>query len=123
MKTSIKLLLSVSAIVALSFTASAYDQLKGGQVQIGQSPAAVRLSTGVSAAPAAAMACPQCKDVRGTSSTPLGRGAYVKTDSYTQHLCPTCKTTISTTSMGKTQLTHKTHTCASGADANCCAMN
>jgi phage FluMu protein Com len=121
MKTSIKLLLSVSAIVALSFTASAFDQLKGGQVQIGQTPAAVRLSTDIPAAPA--MACPQCKDVRGTSSTPIGRGAYVKTASYTQHLCPTCKTTTTTTSMGKTQLTHKTHTCASGADASCCAMN
>lgn len=122
MKTSIKLLLSVGAIFALSFTASAFDQLKGGQMQIGQTPAAVRLSTDAPAAPAA-MACSQCKDFRGNSSTPLGRGAYVKTASYTQHLCPTYKTTITTTSLGKTQLTHKTHTCASGAAANCCAMN
>ncbi len=106
MNTSIKILLSVSTIVALSFTASAFDQLKCGQVQIGQTPAAVRLSTDVPAAPAA-MVCSQCKDVCGISSTPLGRGAYVKTSSYTHHLCPTCKTTTTTTRIGKTQLTHK----------------
>lgn len=115
-----KLLLSLGAVVALAFTASAFDQLKGGQVQIGQTPAQVRHSTDTLATPAA-MACPKCKDVRGTRSTPLGKGAFVKTEAYTQHLCDGCKTTTSMVGMGKAARTEYKHTCSVGANASCCA--
>lgn len=120
MKATMKSLLGLSAVVALAFTASAFDQLKGGQLQIGQTPAQVRLSTVTPAAPAA-MACPKCKDVRGTRSTPLGKGAFVKTESYTMHLCDGCKTTTSVVGMGKAARTEYKHTCSVGADASCCA--
>ncbi|MCX6895587.1 MAG: hypothetical protein NTZ16_08855 [Verrucomicrobia bacterium] len=103
MKTSIKLLLGLGAIVALAFTASAFDQLKGGQIQIGQTPAQARAATDTAAAPAMV-------------------GAYVKTESYTQHLCDGCKTATSVEGFGKAKATQYTHTCSSGATANCCAM-
>ena len=45
MKTSIKLLLGLGAIITLTFTAAAVDQLKVGQVQTGQTPAQVQAST------------------------------------------------------------------------------
>jgi len=121
MKTSIKLLLGLGAIVALAFTASAFDQLKGGQVQIGQTPAQARPAADTAAAPAA-MTCPKCKDVSGVRATPLGRGAYVKTEAYTQHLCDGCKTAASVEGFGKAKTTQYTHTCSSGVTANCCAM-
>lgn len=121
MKTSIKLLLGLGAIVALAFTASAFDQLKGGQVQIGQTPAQAQAATDTTAAPAA-MACPKCKDVRGMRSTPLGRGAYAKTESYTQHVCDGCKTTASVEGIGKAKATQYTHTCSVGGGTACCAM-
>jgi len=121
MKTSIKFLLGLGAIVALALTASAFDQLKGGQVQIGQTPGQIQAATAAAAAPAA-MACPKCKDISGTRSTPLGRGAYVKTESYTQHVCDGCKTTASMTGMGRAQATQYTHTCSVGGGTACCAM-
>ena len=121
MKTSLKLLLGLGAIVALALTASAFDQLKGGQVQISQTPVPVRLSTDASAEPVA-MACPKCQDIHGISSTPLGRGAYVKTGTYTQHVCGGCQTTASMTGMGRAKTTTTTHTCELAKEmATCCA--
>lgn len=120
MKTSTQFLLGLGAIVALAFTTSAFDQLKGGQVQIGQTLAPTQPAA--AAAAPAAMACPKCKDVSGTRSTPLGRGAYVKTETYTQHTCDGCKTTTSVTGFGRAKTTQYTHTCTSGATADCCTM-
>jgi len=123
MKTnSLKLLLGISAMVALAFTASAFEQLKGAQLQIGQTVPAVRSATAQPAAPAPAMICPKCSDKVTVTSTMAGKGAFLKVTSARTHTCSGCDTQLVTTGANKARTLTTAHNCSlDGSGGLCCA--
>jgi hypothetical protein len=123
MKTnSLKLLLGISAIAALTFTASAFEQLKGAQVLIGQAAPAVQSADAVPAAPAVAMSCPKCSDKLTFTSTTAGKGAFLKVSSARTHTCSGCGTQLVALGANKARTLGTVHSCS--LDVNnglCCA--
>jgi hypothetical protein len=109
---------ALAMVAALPLRSSAAEQIKGAQKMV-TGPAV----SSVAAAPVKAMSCPLCVDKQVTSSTAAGRGAFIKTTTSTQHLCPSCKTAIETLGRGKQAAEIPVHSCSSGAVASCCAVN
>jgi len=70
------------------------------------------------------MSCPKCKDVMVTTVSKPQKGAYKETKTFTQHLCPGCKTTIEFVGHGKNKTRKVTHTCSmcGSTDAFCCVV-
>lgn len=133
MKTTITKLtrISLSTIIAVAIgfavaapiSSLAGDAVKGGQKMLELSNTAVTANAGsLSAANQPAMSCPKCNDVVKTSSTAAGKGAFIKTTTYTQHLCANCKTTIETAGQGKAKTDRVVHTCSDAGNTSACAM-
>jgi hypothetical protein len=118
--TSMKVLLAISAFAVLAFTASAYDQVKGAQAQLGQPAKAVVSAT---IAPTT-MNCSKCSDKLTASSTMAGRGAFLKVTFARTHTCGGCNTQTAITGFGKAKTTQTTHSCSAGeGNALCCAAH
>lgn len=133
MKTTITTLtrISLSTIIALAIgfavaspiKSLAGDTAKGAQKMLELSGTAVTATAdGLSAANQPAMSCSKCGDAVKTSSTAAGKGAFVKTTTYTQHLCANCKTTIETAGQGKAKTDSVVHTCSDTGNTSACAM-
>jgi hypothetical protein len=133
MKTTItnltRISLSTIIAVAIGFAVAAPtkslagDTAKGGQKMLELSNTAVTPNAdSLNAANQPAMSCPKCGDVVKTSSTAAGKGAFVKTTTYTQHLCESCKTTIETVGHGKARTDRAVHTCSDAGNTSACAM-
>ena len=67
--------------------------------------------------------CPECRTVTKTATVTEGKGNVTKTLPISTHLCPMCKTSISTTGHGKAATSVSTHVCAKadGKASSCCA--
>lgn len=70
-----------------------------------------------------AMSCAKCKNVIITRTDWTARGAIKTTESVAKHLCPGCKTKVTTTGYGKAAQSISFHTCTQAGDAqtaSCC---
>lgn len=108
------------ALITLAPTAVRAEKGAGAAALVGKTAVA---TTAISA-DKAAMSCPKCKDAT-VSYLEEGKGAVKVTRARTEHLCPTCKTTISTVGVGKNAADKVAHTCliAEKAATACCAKN
>jgi hypothetical protein len=111
--------LALAAAFAFPGSATAADQLKGAQIQIGERPAQVQALPPLDLN-AATPACSSCTNATKPFATSAGRGAFVKTGVTVTHECPSRKTAIVTVGAGKAKTDTAVHTCGSGATASCC---
>jgi hypothetical protein len=115
--------IATTSVLALALTAGTFQIFAAGSAK-GGATALLAQPAPAAAAPAAkamGMNCAQCKDVAGTRDTNLGKGAFVKTTSYTTHGCPSCGTKVTTTGAGKAQATSTSHECGA-TSSGCSAM-
>lgn len=115
--------ITATSILALALTAGTFQIFAAGSAKGGATALLAQPAPAAAAPTAKAMGmnCAQCKDVAGTRDTNLGKGAFVKTTSYTTHGCPSCGTKVTTTGAGKAQTSSSTHECGASA-SGCSAM-
>jgi hypothetical protein len=95
-------LIGLSVLTALTFTAAAFGQLKGGEKLTGVRP--IINSTGRTAA----MSCPsETRSVTDTSA----RGAFKNVTVYTAHLCSSCENKEVAKGAGKLATRKVEHSC------------
>jgi hypothetical protein len=95
-------LIGLSVLTALSFTATVFGQVKGGERLAGVRPI---INT---TAPAAAMSCQtETRSITDTSA----RGAFKKVTVYTAHLCPSCKNKEVVQGVGRLATRKVEHSC------------
>lgn len=123
--------LALALAAALPAKSFAQDAPKGGAKQLELSNTAVGkpIKTaadleGTEAGDQIVMSCPKCKDVTVTTVTMLGKGAFEKKTTATQHLCPGCTTAIETVGHGKAKTDKVVHKCAKcgSEEAFCCVV-
>ena len=114
------LTLALASACMLPLSGRAADQLKGGQLQIGERPSQVLALPALDLS-ATTPACGSCTNATKPYATSAGRGAFVKTGVTVTHLCPSCKTTIATQGAGKAKVEVVMHICGSGQTASCCS--
>jgi hypothetical protein len=119
--------LAVMAVIALPANSSAQEKgsAKGGAQQLMSKP--IRTLEDLSAIQPGdmmVMSCPKCKNVTVTYVAPTFKATEPKENVKTQHLCPSCATTITAEGHGKAKkdvLKHVCTTCGS-KDAFCCVL-
>ncbi|HMP84254.1 MAG TPA: hypothetical protein PKA41_16270 [Verrucomicrobiota bacterium] len=128
------LVIAVATIIATPMRSAAEDMVKGGQKQL-QLNQSAKTTKGVPITSTAdlesvksgdqiVMSCPKCKNVTVTTVSIGGRGAFSKTSTSVQHLCPGCKTKLETTGHGKAKMDKIVHSCSDcgSTDAYCCVV-
>ncbi|HEX7860841.1 MAG TPA: hypothetical protein VF773_10970 [Verrucomicrobiae bacterium] len=111
MKTLIKLIGSVVAVLTLALTVSAADTAKGGGKKLTElnTPAQV---TEVEKGDLVVTACPKCKTVVHTRVKTTAKGGGLGKEKVATHGCPGCGAQVDLTGHGKAKVDKITHTCS-----------
>ena len=119
---TIALGLGLAVATSLPLHSAAADSVKGGQKMLELNQTAVTATPKAVTTDSMTMACPTCKDEMMTRTTAMGRGAFMKTTTFAQHACSSCRTSIQTSGHGKAKSDHVVHTCANGSGTSGCMM-
>jgi len=132
---SSKLLLTASAVAALTFIGAANAQNKAANddgiaasPKVRQTLTERKTSANPAVAPVSAMSCPKCAEVLATQPNRHAKGAEVLVGAKSteiKHTCSGCEVKWTVAGEGKARHSVATHTCSADVPNNktCCAAN
>lgn len=125
MKTNIiKTSLIACAAFALALTANAADQVKGAEKLMSKPVKTLEDLSAVQPGDMMVMSCPKCKNVTVNYVEPTFKATEPKDKVKAQHMCPSCRNTITVEGHGKAKKDMVKHICqhCGSKKAFCCVM-